>query len=131
MKLLRNVGEFYGTVGVPLLYLLGLYLIAYGEPMSLPIVLQLGGLIGAILGIIIWSVSYVHLGKSFGVLPRSQKRVKSGIYAYIKHPMYKGIMLTYLGLAMTNQSLSGAWYSVLILFPLLFIRARIEDKKLK
>jgi len=131
MKLLRNVGEFYGTIGVPLLYLLGLYLIAYGEPMSLPIVLQIGGMGGVILGIVVWIVSYIHLGNSFGVLPRSQKRVKSGIYAYIKHPMYKGIMLTYLGLAMANQSLSGAWYSVLILFPLLFVRARIEDKLLK
>lgn len=127
----RLVLEFYGTIGVPLIYLLGLYLIAYGTPMRLPQTLQIWGLIGAGLGILMWVISYINLGKSFGVLPREQKRVKRGIYGYIKHPMYKGIMLTYLGLAMANQSLTGAWYSVLILFPLLFIRARIEDKKLK
>jgi protein-S-isoprenylcysteine O-methyltransferase Ste14 len=122
---------FYGTIGVPLVYALGLWLIGYGTQMSLPLLFQVGGLALAILGIGLWIMSYVHLGRSFGVLPRVQKRSKRGIYGYIKHPMYKGIMLTYLGLSMANQSYTGAWYSVLVLFPMLYIRARLEDKQLR
>ena len=131
MKLLRNVAEFYGTVGVPLIYGLGLWLIAYGQRMSLSETFQIGGLIGAMLGMCLWIISYVHLGSSFGVLPRVQKRVSRGIYGYIKHPMYKGIMLTYLGLSIANQSLTGAWFCILVMFPMLYIRARLEDKKLQ
>jgi protein-S-isoprenylcysteine O-methyltransferase Ste14 len=131
MKLFRNVIEFYGTIGVPFLYGLGLWLIVDGEKMNLPPVFQIGGLLATIIGLSLWIVSYLYLGKSFGVLPRRQKRVSQGIYRYIKHPMYKGIMLTYLGLSMANLSYDGAWYSVLVLFPLLYIRARLEDKKLR
>ena len=131
MKLFRNVIEFYGTIGVPLLYGLGLWLIVDGEKMNLPTVFQIGGLLATIIGLSLWIVSYLYLGKSFGVLPRRQKRVSHGIYGYLKHPMYKGIMLTYLGLSMASQSYAGAWYAILILFPLLYIRARLEDKKLQ
>lgn len=126
----KRILEFYGTIGVPLLYLLGLYLIVYGAKMVIPLELQVGGLVAGIVGIIVWVVSYVNLGASFGVLPRKQVRVTRGIYKYIKHPMYKGIMLTFFGLSLANSSYTGAWYCLLVLFPLLFVRARIEDKNL-
>jgi len=131
MKLLRRVAEFYVTIGVPILYGIGLWLVESGGKMELPLTFQIGGLMGAILGIVMWVVSYIHLGSSFGVLPRVQKRVRRGLYGYIKHPMYKGIMLTYLGLSLANRSLAGAWYSMLILFPMLYIRARLEDRRLQ
>lgn len=131
MNLLRNVVGFYVTVGVPVVYGLGLWLIVNGEKMNLPSGMQLIGLIGAMLGIVVWILSYIYLGKSFGVLPRTQKKISRGIYGYVRHPMYKGIMLTYLGLSMANQSYTGAWYSLFVMFPMLYIRARFEDKYLK
>lgn len=130
MKLLKNVLEFYGTIAIPIIYLIGLWQVIYGEKMNLPSGVQLIGLGAAVLGIGVWTMSYLHLGNSFGVLPRKQRRVNNGIYRLVKHPMYKGIMLTYLGLSMANQSYGGAWFSVFILLPLLYIRARLEDKQL-
>ncbi|MFH2085350.1 MAG: methyltransferase [bacterium] len=131
MKLLRNVGEFYGTVGIPLVYLGGLWLIVYGERMQIPLEYRIGGLIGAVTGIGLWILSYLHLGSSFGVLPRTQKRVTRGVYGYLKHPMYKAIMLTFLGLSFANGSVAGAWYCVLVLCPLLYVRARLEERRLE
>jgi hypothetical protein len=72
-------------------------------------------------------IELLVFGKEFW----AQKRVTRGIYGYIKHPMYKGIMLAFLGLSFASRSLSGAWYSILVLCPLLFIRAQLEERKLE
>lgn len=130
-NLVKNVIEFYAVIGIPLIYGYGLWLVAYGEKMNLPEWVRLVGIVGAVGGIVGWVVSYVHLGRSFGILPQEQERVRRGIYQYISHPMYKSIMLTYLGLATANESFDGAWYSVLVLLPLLYIRTRLEEKKLR
>ena len=130
-KLLKNVLEFYGTVGVPVIYGLGLYLIAYGAKVELGVNFQLIGVFLTIIGILIWILSYISLGSLFGVLPRVQKRTMRGIYAYHRHPMYLGIMTLYLGLSLANRSGAGIGFTVLLLWPLLTLRAKLEDKQLK
>lgn len=129
-KLFKNVMEFYGTVGVPLVYALGLYLIAYGTKVELGINFQVIGIVLTAIGVVIWILSYASLGSHFGVLPREQIRIKRGIYRYYKHPMYLGIMATYLGLSLANRSGVGLAFTVLLLWPLLTLRAKLEDKKL-
>lgn len=130
-KLVKNVLEFYGTVGVPLVYGLGLWLITNGNTLDVGMNWQVVGLALTAVGIILWVVSYLHLGNHFGVLPRVQRRTQRGIYGVIGHPMYKGIFMTYFGLSMANRSESGLLYTVIIIFPLLYLRARMEDKLLK
>lgn len=125
------VASFLGTFLIPLLYLLNI-LIAFKTSGSFPTnisLIILGILIGA-LGLLIWIISYINLGKSFGVLPQKQKRIKRGIYKYFNHPMYIGIYLSFLGLSIAYASWPGLLFLDIIIAPLLFIRAVLEDKKL-
>jgi protein-S-isoprenylcysteine O-methyltransferase Ste14 len=128
--LIKNILEFFGVVGVPVVYLTNLYLIAYHNTDEMGLWVMATGLLIALIGIGLWIYSYLSLGNSFGVLPRKQKRVKTGIYKYFNHPMYLGIMMTFVGLSFANGSRLGLRFSLLILMPLLIIRANWEEKEL-
>ena len=55
--------------------------------------------------------------------------ISSGPYAFVRHPMYSGIMLFFFGVAL----LLGSWWGVAMapLFAILFaVRARIEERTL-
>jgi protein-S-isoprenylcysteine O-methyltransferase Ste14 len=127
---MRKVLEFYATLAIPLLYLVGLYLISLGATTSYSESVRIGFLGLAFIGIGLWILSYVYLRGSFGVLPRQQERVKRGVYRYVAHPMYLGIMLTFLGLAVANESSLGIGFTVWVLLPLLGLRAKLEEKRL-
>lgn len=127
----KLVFSFYGTILIPLLYLINI-LIAFKNPktFSAPFSLVIMGILIAILGITMWIISYINLGKSFGVLPKKQKKVKTGLYKYFKHPMYIAIFLCFLGISLANASWQGLVFLNLVITPLLFIRAILEEKKL-
>ena len=126
----KYVLEFYGTLAVPLIYLFGLMLIARGEQVEIVSGLRVIGLVAAVSGLILWIVSYASLGRHFGVLPRQQQATKRGVYQYRKHPMYLAIMATYIGLSVANASVVGLVYSVFFLGPILYGRARLEERYL-
>jgi protein-S-isoprenylcysteine O-methyltransferase Ste14 len=126
----KYVLEFYGTLLVPVVYLVGLMLVARGEQAELVSGLRLIGLGAALAGIGLWIASYVSLGRHFGVLPRRQVTTHRGVYRDRKHPMYLAILATYIGLSVANASVSGLVYSVFFLAPLLWVRARLEERQL-
>lgn len=126
----KNLVELMGVVGIPCIYFMNLYLIAYHNDLEERVWVMGSGLLVSIVGIGIWIYSYISLGKSFGVLPKRQKRVVGGIYRYFKHPMYLGIMMTFVGLALANGSRLGLGYSLLVLLPILIIRVYWEEKEL-
>jgi protein-S-isoprenylcysteine O-methyltransferase Ste14 len=60
---------------------------------------------------------------------RHHRVISSGPYAFVRHPMYSGIMLFFFGVPL----LLGSWWGVAIapVFAILFaIRARIEERAL-
>jgi len=60
---------------------------------------------------------------------RHHRVISSGPYAFVRHPMYSGIMLFFVGVPL----LLGSWWGVAIapVFAILFaIRARIEERAL-
>lgn len=132
MKIKWNlVWSFYITLSIPILYLLNLLVIYYyRNTFELPDTIVILGIIISIIGIFLWIVSYLHLGFSFGVLPKKIKRVKKGLYKYLKHPMYLAIWLTFLGLAFSFRSLQGVIFLNFLLLPVFIIRAKIEEKYL-
>lgn len=125
------VWQFIGTIFIPLLYLTNIF-IAFNNPYSFKptFSLVLLGVVLAFLGLILWIASYINLGKSFGVLPQKQKKITKGVYKYFNHPMYIAIWLTFLGISLANASWQSLVFLNVVITPLLFIRALLEEKKL-
>ncbi len=125
------VFEFVLTIIIPLLYLLNIQIIAVTpNTVTFSLALNVLGAAIAAMGLAIWIITLINLGKSFGVLPQKQKRVKSGLYKYFNHPMYIGIWCAFLGLSLANNSWPGLVFLNLIMTPLLFFRAYYEDRNL-
>ncbi len=128
---LKLIFSFCLTIFIPLLYLLNIYL-AYYYPntIKLPFLLILLGIIFFTIGLTFWIISFYNLRKVFGVLPQKQKKIKTGLYKYFKHPMYIGIFLTFLGLSLANSSKPGLLFLFFIILPVLILRIKFEEKNL-
>jgi protein-S-isoprenylcysteine O-methyltransferase Ste14 len=125
------VTQFIVTVIIPLTYLYNI-LIILNTPNTFNITsgLRLLGIGVAVFGLVFWIISFINLGKSFGVLPQKQKKIKKGLYKYLSHPMYVGIWSCFLGLSLANASWQGLIFLNIIMTPLLFIRAGFEENNL-
>lgn len=52
----------------------------------------------AIIGFVLSTLSLIELGSSFGVSPANRGVVRSGVYRFVRHPMYTGYVIGELGL---------------------------------
>lgn len=89
------------------------------------------GLISSILAIVGFTISTLalfDLGVSFGVSPANRGVVRTGLYRYIRHPMYSGYAISELGFIFLNPS---NFLIFCISMSLYFLRARYESKILK
>ena len=90
----------------------------------------LTGVLLAALGVGLAIVARVHLGRNWG-MPTSQKEnpelVTTGPYAFIRHPIYTGMLIAMLGSAL-GQSVS--WFLPLFLFAFYFIYSARREEKL-
>jgi protein-S-isoprenylcysteine O-methyltransferase Ste14 len=117
---------------------LPIWLVAIGldrrvHGLDVPLVLQMLGLAMYLLSTAF--IMWVFRENSFAApvvkiqAERHHRVVSSGPYAFVRHPMYSGIMLFFVGVPL----LLGSWWGVAIapLFAVLFgIRARIEERAL-
>ena len=60
---------------------------------------------------------------------RGQVLVDSGLYGRIRHPMYTGMLLWLLGLALWLESTAAA-LAVALMFPSIWLRIRVEEQTL-
>ena len=56
----------------------------------------------AILGFLIVVLATIELGTSIGISPANRGLVRTGIYRFIKHPMYTGYVISEIGMALLN-----------------------------
>ena len=131
-KSLSPVKALAFTIAVPSLYLLALVLAwwapkDFGFGQRALVWLGLGAGLG---GIGLWVLAMLHLGKSLAVLPGGDRLVTHGVYKFLRHPIYLGIDLTFLGLFLAIGSTAGMAYLALVVLPLNFVRARLEEKAL-
>ena len=80
-------------------------------------------------GTLVSILSLVFLWKSFSIMVEARKFVNRGIYRYIRHPLYLGEMISYLGVLMLRFSFEN----LLIYITFIFcqsVRAEIEEEKL-
>ncbi|MBI5427027.1 MAG: isoprenylcysteine carboxylmethyltransferase family protein [Nitrospinae bacterium] len=122
------------SVLIPSLYLFPL-VVAYVLPKhfgfgSRPLA-YLGFAVG-ISGLCLWILAMAQLGRGLAVLPGDTKDrlVTRGVYKFVRHPIYVGIVLTLLGLFLACGSVFGLVYLVAVVVPLNLVRARLEDKAL-
>ncbi|MDE2061371.1 MAG: isoprenylcysteine carboxylmethyltransferase family protein [Bradyrhizobium sp.] len=89
------------------------------------------GVVGVLLcsaGAALMVFARIHLGRNWG-MPASRKEnpelVTSGPYAYVRHPIYAGIMLAMLG---TTIGVSPYWAVPLVLFGGYFVYAAPQEE---
>ncbi|WP_108519757.1 methyltransferase family protein [Bradyrhizobium algeriense] len=116
-----------------LLWLVAIGLDRRANASDVPLLLQALGLAMYLLSIAF--IMWVFRENSFAApvvkvqAARHQRVISSGPYAFVRHPMYSGVMLYFLGIPL----LLGSWWGVAIapVFAVLFaIRARIEERAL-
>jgi protein-S-isoprenylcysteine O-methyltransferase Ste14 len=118
---------------VLLLWLVAIGLDRRANASDVPLLLQALGLAMYLLSIAF--IMWVFRENSFAApvvkvqAARHQRVISSGPYSFVRHPMYSGVMLYFLGIPL----LLGSWWGVAIapVFAILFaIRARIEERAL-
>ena len=116
-----------------LLWLVAIGLDRRANASDVPLLLQALGLAMYLLSIAF--IMWVFRENSFAApvvkvqAARHQRVISSGPYAFVRHPMYSGVMLYFLGIPL----LLGSWWGAALapVFALLFaIRARIEERAL-
>ncbi|MCP9266961.1 isoprenylcysteine carboxylmethyltransferase family protein [Xenorhabdus sp. XENO-1] len=87
-----------------------------------------------IFGILIRKIAITTLGKHYSHLidiKNDHQIVQSGIYKYIRHPAYTGMIIASLGLSIAYSSTSSFLFLFLVLVPSIMFRINFEEKALK
>ncbi len=104
------------------------------EPVGsmLPYVWKYVGIPMAFLGLFFIMMAFFQLNRNLTMLPTPTKNailITSGVFKYVRHPIYTGIFLVALGYAMMVYSFDQLMIALMIL--LLFeIKTNYEEKKL-
>ena len=122
--------KFFLDISIPSLYLLPLLFVfflpknfGFGNEDLVPYSLAVG-----ISGLTLWITGMAYLGKALRVLPGADVIVARGVYRFIRHPIYVGIVFTHFGLFFACGSIFGMIYLFVIIIPLNIIRAQLEEK---
>jgi protein-S-isoprenylcysteine O-methyltransferase Ste14 len=98
----------------------------------------IAGIVGVLIcmggAIVLFATSSRALGKNWSVVARTlsdHELVRHGPYAYVRHPIYLGMLLFLLGLAVAVGHLVQLVIAVPIFLAGTMIRTRIEDQLLK
>lgn len=98
----------------------------------LPNFLKITGFISTILGGILIVIALLQLNKNLSPFPSPKpdsQLIKNGIYKYIRHPIYTGILGLLLGCSLFTES--GYKFLITILLFVLFIyKSQYEEKRL-
>lgn len=95
--------------------------------------LAAAGFVLAMVGIAILLTSFVALGKSLTALPKPKQNaelVTTGLYRFVRHPIYTGLILLGLGQVFSAGSLPQVIFYVLLL-GLLVSKSRFEESLLR
>ena len=129
-KPLTSNQKFLLDLLIPSLYLLPLLIVfflpknfGFGNESLVPFSLAIG-----IVGLVIWIAGMACLGKALRILPEANSIVAKGVYRFIRHPIYVGIVFTHFGLFFACGSIFGIIYTFILIIPLNVIRAQLEEK---
>ena len=113
--------------------LFGVYLIEIDLfTISLPEWFKLGVLTFTVIGIIIIVLSFYQLGSNLSPFPSPVKNaalITTGIFKYLRHPIYTGILLILFSVAIYNTSEYKLIISILLLILFQF-KSKYEESRL-
>jgi protein-S-isoprenylcysteine O-methyltransferase Ste14 len=83
-------------------------------------------------GMLLFVVAAAHLRQAFlgNVEPVTDRLVTTGPYRFVRHPVYLGMFVTALGLAVAFRSLWGMLITLFAFVPAGLCRAKLEEKAL-
>jgi protein-S-isoprenylcysteine O-methyltransferase Ste14 len=81
------------------------------------------------LGLIVVVVGKMTLGRSFGLVPANRGVVIAGPYAFVRHPIYTGYLVTHVAFLLAHPR---AWNIALVVIAdtALIVRALVEERVL-
>jgi protein-S-isoprenylcysteine O-methyltransferase Ste14 len=91
------------------------------------------GIILFILGYALRIYSRITLQKQFSVFVALQKEhmlITTGVYNYVRHPIYTAAIISFVGFFLITNSLLGLVVGFVLGFPALLYRIHIEEKML-
>jgi protein-S-isoprenylcysteine O-methyltransferase Ste14 len=127
---LMNATSILAWVDAPLMLGFGSYIAYYLESRSLWGAQSFIGMGMAIVGLALWSVARIQLGKSFSIAPEAKALVTTGLYARIRHPVYAFGGLVYVGLFVAW----GKWVPLVLIASIQLMqirRVRREERVLE
>ena len=129
-KNLTSNQRFLLDIAIPSLYLLPLLIVfflpknfGFGNEDLVPYSLLIG-----LTGLALWIAGMACLGQALRVLPGADSIVAQGVYRFIRHPIYVGIVFTHFGLFFACGSTFGMIYLFALIVPMNVIRAQLEEK---
>ncbi|HJL72303.1 MAG TPA: isoprenylcysteine carboxylmethyltransferase family protein [Nitrospinaceae bacterium] len=129
-KNLTSNQRFLLDIAIPSLYLLPLLIVfflpknfGFGNEDLVPYSLLIG-----LTGLALWIAGMACLGQALRVLPGADSIVARGVYRFIRHPIYVGIVFTHFGLFFACGSTFGMIYLFALIVPMNVIRAQLEEK---
>lgn len=114
---------------VVLFHLIVSYLIATRTQIRFHIVLYIGGTILSILGVTIDCLAMWRLRRSFSIMAEVRGLITTGIYGWIRHPLYAGELIHFFGISLVFNNMP-AYSMCAVLIVLQSMRAVIEEQKL-
>jgi protein-S-isoprenylcysteine O-methyltransferase Ste14 len=99
------------------------------RPASIPIAPESLTVVISAIGLLIVIVGKVSLGRSFGLTPANRGVVSSGVYRFVRHPIYLGYLITHVGFLIAHPL---QWNIALLTVSdlALVLRARAEEATL-
>ena len=113
--------------------LAAIFLLPSGHAWTAPAWLKTGARVLEIAGIVVLGVGLLNLGRSATPLPtpvQGGELRSTGLYRYVRHPIYAGVMALAVGSAIPSGSLAIAT-ATLALVAWLVIKARWEERRLE
>lgn len=99
----------------------------------LPASIELAGVLIGLAAITIGVSSRLHLGRSYTPRPGhgvDADLVETGLYRWIRHPLYLAAILWVVGWPLMIASILGALSALLFTMPAILLRIRIEEREL-
>lgn len=99
---------------------------------NFPSVLQYPGLLMSLTGLVICGVSILQLNKNLTAFPTPKENARlysGGMYQYIRHPIYTGVIMIFAGLSLYLGSVFKLLITLMLII-LFYFKAAYEEEQL-